>query len=136
MIVVDTNILAYLYLPSDFNAKVEALLCKDSCWISPLLWRSEFRNILALYMRKKILSLSDALEIQHEAESMLAGNEYQVDSLNVLSLAKQSGCSAYDCEFISLAEHANTKLITEDKKLLRAFPMLAVTVDEFVGPQL
>lgn len=52
MIVADTNTIAYLYLPSEYIEYVEALLLKDSHWIAPLLWRSELRNILALYMPK------------------------------------------------------------------------------------
>ena len=52
MIVADTNTIAYLYLPSDYSDDVETLLLKDSHWIAPLLWRSELRNILTLYLRK------------------------------------------------------------------------------------
>ena len=48
MIVVDTNIVAYLYLPGEHTAAVERLLERDPEWAAPILWRSEFRNILAL----------------------------------------------------------------------------------------
>jgi predicted nucleic acid-binding protein len=54
MIVVDTNILAYLYLPTAFSEQAELLLMRQPKWIAPVLWRSEFRNVLALYLRKKI----------------------------------------------------------------------------------
>lgn len=54
MIVVDTNMIAYLYLPDDYTNNVKQLLKLDAQWIAPLLWRSEMRNILALYVRKKI----------------------------------------------------------------------------------
>lgn len=37
MIVVDTNVLAYLYLPMEHSAKAEALLKKDPDWAAPLL---------------------------------------------------------------------------------------------------
>ena len=103
MIVVDSNVIAYLYLPGDFTAKAEKLLERDPDWAAPLLWRSELRNILALYMRKKLLEFSDAYRIQREAEALLADHEYDVDSFEVLTLARDSGCSAYDCEFIALA---------------------------------
>ena len=57
MIVVDVNVLAYLYLPGPFTASVEKLLLRDAQWAAPRLWRSEFRNILATYMRKDMLTL-------------------------------------------------------------------------------
>jgi predicted nucleic acid-binding protein len=122
VIVVDSNILAYLYLPSDHTAKAEALFKKDSEWAAPLLWRSEFRNILAGYLRRGTLSFEQVIALQSEAEGLLAGAEFEVDSYGVLELVSKSECSAYDCEFICLAIKLNTKLVTADKKLIRAFP--------------
>ena len=128
MIVVDSNILAYLYLPGDRTAAAEALLEQDSEWAAPVLWRSEFRNILAGYMRRKTITFDQARSLQSEAESLLAGAEFEVDSSSVLELVRDSDCSAYDCEFIALAIKLNTKLVTVDKKLLREFPTRAVVL--------
>jgi predicted nucleic acid-binding protein len=125
MIVVDSNVLAYLYLPGDHSADAEALLERDPEWAAPVLWRSEFRNILAGYMRRKTLTFDQACSVQNEAESLLAGFEFEVDSRAVLDLVRDSDCSAYDCEFIALAIKLDTKLVTADKKLLRAFPKRA-----------
>jgi predicted nucleic acid-binding protein len=122
MIVVDSNIVAYLYLPGEFTARAEKLLEREPDWAVPLLWRSELRNILALYMRKRLLDFDAAYRIQREAEALLADREYDVDSFEVLALARDSGCSAYDCEFISLARQLGVKLVTEDAKLRQAFP--------------
>ena len=44
MIVVDTNLLVYLLVPSGLTAQAEAVFEQDSQWIAPLLWRSEFRG--------------------------------------------------------------------------------------------
>ena len=129
MIVVDSNVLAYLYLPGDFTVAAEALLTSDSEWTAPLLWRSEFRNILAGYMRRKSLSFEQAAALQAEAEELLAGCEYEVDSTSVLELVRDSDCSAYDCEFIALAEKLDVKLVTMDKKLLKAFPGRTVALN-------
>ncbi|MBL8425374.1 MAG: type II toxin-antitoxin system VapC family toxin [Candidatus Accumulibacter phosphatis] len=126
MIVVDTNVLAYLYLPSAHTAAAEALFEKDPEWAAPVLWRSEFRNILAGYMRRKTLTFDQAWELQSEAESLLLGSEFDVDSHAVLELVRDSNCSAYDCEFVALAMKLNTKLVTMDKKLLQAFPECAL----------
>lgn len=128
MIVVDTNILAYLYLPSEFTPAAESLLERDPAWAAPVLWRSEFRNILAGYLRRGSLSFDQAQAIQREAESLLAGAEYEVDSRGVLELVRESDCSSYDCEFVALARTLGTKLVTMDAKLLRAFPGIAVAL--------
>ena len=128
MIVVDSNVLAYLYLPGEYTAAAEALLEQDSDWAAPILWRSEFRNILAGYLRRKAITFEQANSLQREAESMLEGAEFELESLAVLELVRDSDCSAYDCEFIALAMKLDTKLITMDKKLLRAFPKRAIAL--------
>ena len=122
MIVVDSNVLAYLYLPGERTADAEALFDKDPEWAAPVLWRSEFRNILTGYMRRKTLTFEQACRLQNEAEDLLSGSEFEVDSRIVLELVRDSDCSAYDCEFIALAIRLDTKLVTADKKILRAFP--------------
>lgn len=128
MIVVDSNVLVYLYLPGEYTADAEALLESDPEWAAPVLWRSEFRKVLAGYMRRKTLTFDQACAVQCEAESLLAGSEFEVDSHAVLELVRDSECSAYDCEFIALATKLNTKLVTMDKKVLRAFPKRSVAL--------
>lgn len=128
MIVVDSNVLAYLYLPSEHTSAAEALFQRDPEWAAPVLWRSEFRNILAGCIRRKSLTFNQACDLQSEAESLLTGSEFEVDSHSVLELLRDSDCSAYDCEFIALAARLDTKLVTMDKKLLRAFPARAVSL--------
>ncbi|WP_221439551.1 type II toxin-antitoxin system VapC family toxin [Roseateles oligotrophus] len=59
---------------------------------------------------------------------MLEGAEVEVESSVVLELVRDSDCSAYDCEFIALAMKLDTKLVTTDKKLLRAFPKRAIAL--------
>lgn len=128
MIVVDSNVLAYLYLPGEYTADAEALLERDAEWAAPVLWRSELRNILAGCMRRKSLTFEQACSLQSEAERLLSGLEFEVDSRAVLDLVRGSDCSAYDCEFIALAIKLGTKLVTMDKKLLRAFPERTVAL--------
>lgn len=122
MIVADTNLIAYFYLPSDFRAQAHALYLQDSNWVVPVLWRSEFKNILAGYFRRGTLSFDEIVSVQHEAEALFRGREYQVSSLHVLQLVQCSDCSAYDCEFVSLAMQLGVKLVTMDKRVLRNFP--------------
>ena len=132
MIVVDTNIISYFYLPSEYSAVAEELFLKNSAWAAPLLWRSEFRNVLSYYARKQIITLQDAIQIFEIAESLLHHNEYEVNSAQVLKLSQSSGCSAYDCEFVSLAQDLNVPLVTMDKKILDNFKNTAVSMQKYM----
>lgn len=122
MIVVDTNVLAYLLLPYEFSPRADALYRSDPDWAAPIFWRSEFRNLLAGYLRRKTLTFDEVMKVQAEAEALLAGNEHEVDSRRVLELVRDSDCTAYDCEFVALAMRLGVKVVTMDKKLLKAFP--------------
>jgi predicted nucleic acid-binding protein len=132
VIVVDSNIIAYLYLSGEHTAKAEALLESDAHWAAPLLWRSEFRSILAGYMRRGTLTFEAARSLQLEAENLLAGAEHEVDSRLVLELVRDTDCSAYDCEFAALAIALGVKLVTMDRKLLTAFPQCAVALSTHI----
>jgi predicted nucleic acid-binding protein len=128
VIVVDSNILAYLYLPTDFTSQAEQLLIREPVWAAPMLWRSELRNVLAGYLRKNLLTLEQACDIQTEAETLLVGAEYDVPSLDVLRLVEISACSAYDCEFVALAKRLGARLVTADKLILKDFPDISVSL--------
>jgi len=52
MIVVDTNVIAYLLIPGIFTDQAKATLAKEPHWAAPLLWWSEFRTVLTFYLRK------------------------------------------------------------------------------------
>jgi len=132
MIVADTNIISYLLLPTSFSVSVDTLYNIDSHWVAPNLWKSEFRNVLALYLRKELINFEKAIQLQDSAESIMNGNEFNVSSSQVLSLVAKSTCSSYDCEFVSLAQHLNIKLVTQDKKILREFPSCAISISDFL----
>ena len=133
MIVIDTNVIGYLFLSSTHSDCSERVLRRDPEWIAPLLWRSEFRNVLALYMRKGILTLDEALNILDAAETVMQHGEYEVVSAQVLRLVQSSGCSAYDCEFVALAQDLNVRLVTADWEILRQFPDVAISLDAHAG---
>jgi predicted nucleic acid-binding protein len=131
VIVADTNLIAYLLITGDHTEAAEAVIEKDSAWCAPVLWRSEFRNILALYLRQGELDLAAAVRLMGEAESLLAAGEFDVASDAVLQLAARSRRSAYDCEFVSLALQLQVPLVTSDRGVLAAFPEIAVAPEEF-----
>jgi predicted nucleic acid-binding protein len=132
MIVVDSNMIGYLYLTSERSSQAEQVLHQDAQWAAPLLWRSEFRNVLALYLRKRLLDLDTAQAIMDEALKLMLGQEYEIVSSQVLSLAARSSCSAYDCEFVALAQDLGVPLITVDKQILERFPSIATSPDKYL----
>jgi predicted nucleic acid-binding protein len=126
VIVVDSNILAYLFIDGTFTKRAEPLLVSDADWIAPTLWKSEFRNILAGYIRRADITFEKAYQIIRETEFLLSGKEFEIDSLQVLELVRDSNCLAYDCEFVALAIKNNCKLVTMDKQMLKGFPKVAI----------
>lgn len=132
MIVVDSNILVYWLLPSEHTALMERVWAKDSNWIVPTLWHSEFRNVLAVFMRQDRLSLAEAYETMAEAELLFAHKTYDVSSRAVLALIHESTCSAYDCEFVALAQNLGLTLVTADKRMIQDFPHTAVHPQQFI----
>ncbi len=131
MIVVDTNVVAYLLLGGEKTPGARLAFRKDPVWAAPLLWRSEFRNVLAAYLRRGRLSLVDALEVMREAEGLFRGVEYSVESGYVLKLVSESACSAYDCEFVALAQQLNVPLVTSDAEILKEYPQTAISLEAF-----
>ena len=133
MIVVDTNIICYRWIASPNSTAVETALTKDPDWIAPLLWRSEFRNVLATTIRRQALAIEAAKEIARKAEASFERREFVVSSDAVLQLVATSNCTAYDCEFVALAEVHDVQLVTADRQILHDFPEVAISLERFVG---
>lgn len=132
MIVVDANIVAYFLLPGARAGRAETLQRKDPEWAAPFLCLSEVRNIALGFLRRRQLSAAEALEVGRHAEEILSGREYSVSSERVLTFAASFGCTAYDCEYVVLAEELDVPLVTSDRQILRAFPRIAISLEEAV----
>jgi len=132
VIVVDTNVICYRWMASAHSETVERVWAKDPDWIAPLLWRSEFRSALTGALRKKLIELEAAISIAEKAEAQFVGREFLVSPRAVLDLVAASRCSAYDCEFIALAQEHQTVLVTEDRDLLREFSTVSKSLEEFL----
>jgi len=132
LIVSDTNLMIRLYVESAISLQARELMLQDPDWAAPVLWRSEFRSTLIKGIRSKLIDLDDALRIMDEAESMMAFNEHEMASDDVIELAAGSGCSAYDAEFVVLAKDLGVPLVTTDRELLEKFPETAVTPGRFL----
>ena len=133
MIVVDTNVIAYLLINGEQTRRAEAVKRRDPEWVAPVLWRSEFRNLLSLYIRQKIFDLDHAISLLENAEEIMLNREYTISSVQVMELATASRCSAYDCEFVVLARELGVPLVTADRKISMTFPDTAVSLEDFLN---
>jgi predicted nucleic acid-binding protein len=125
VIVADTNVLAALVLRGPDARAADALLRTDQQWSVPILWRSEFRSVLAQYVRSRGLTRAHALALAEAAEQVVAGREHLVPTDDVLAVILTTPLSAYDAEFVALARALGVPLITWDKAILRHAPDVA-----------
>ena len=132
MIVVDTNVIAYCWVRGDRTALAQRVRLLDPDWHVPILWRSELRNVLALHVRRGTLPVEDAFAVMTATEGAMAGREHLVSSEAVLELAARTGLSAYDCEFVALAQALVVPLVTEDGAVRKAFPDLAISMEAYL----
>jgi predicted nucleic acid-binding protein len=132
MIVADTNLIAYLTIPGEHTTAAERVRHRDPDWIAPPLWRSEYGNLLAVCMRREMVSPDMAQSLLRAARTLMTGRDgFDVDHDAVLRIAAEASCSFYDGEFAWLALTRQCPLVTADAKLRRAFPGLAVAPSVF-----
>jgi predicted nucleic acid-binding protein len=124
-------LIAYFAVRDANSELADAIFETDPVWVAPLLWRSELRSTLTKYIRYAGMSLEAALVALRSAEEAIGGREYSVSSERILELAVQTGCTAYDCEYVVLARELDVSLVTADKQILRVFPKTAVSLEKF-----
>lgn len=132
MIVVDSNVIVYCWIRGARTEIAQRVRAADPGWQVPLLWRSEVRSSLAGFMRDGSISHAQARGLMRHVEQELAGAEHLPDSDVVLNVVERSRLSAYDAEFVALADALRVPLVTEDNAILRAFPAQAMTMEAFL----
>lgn len=123
MVVVDTNVVAYLLIEGDCTAQAQALYARDPDWRSESFLLVEFSNMLATYVRGGRLGAGGASGLLANAERTLTGT-INLPHSRALELAIQLGVSAYDARFLAAAQGLGARLVTEDSKLRQAAPAL------------
>jgi len=123
LVVVDTNILAYLLIAGDRTKEAQALFARDPEWHSEAFVLVEFSNILATYQRMGDLSRTQAERLLDEAERRMR-SLVNLPHIAALWTAEQFKVSAYDARFLATAESLGARLVTEDRELQAAAPAL------------
>jgi predicted nucleic acid-binding protein len=133
MIVVDTNLVAYAVLPGERTADALTLAERDSEWVAPAIWRRELRNVLATMMRVRRLPLAHALAAFQAAEELVTDATVEPSVEQCLRLAARGRVSAWDAEFVFVADSLGLPLVTADKRLARAFPGRVVPLEDLIA---
>ena len=87
MIAVDTNVIHDCWVRGHNTEVAQAVRRKDPDWHAPILWRSELRNVLTAYLRRKLMSRIQIAEILRIADRAFVESEHIVGGDLVLDVA-------------------------------------------------
>jgi predicted nucleic acid-binding protein len=127
VLVIDTNILAYLLIEGDQTKNAQALFARDADWRSDAFLLIEFSNILVTYRRVGSLTADQAEGLLAEGEKLIRGL-VNVPHSRALQTADQFGVAVYDARFLAAAQMLNSRLVTEDAKLRAAAPAITMSL--------
>ncbi len=126
MIVADSNLIVSCVLESEATEWALRLRKKDGEWHVPVLWRYEVMNIFATLIKARQLDAATAESLFSGLSAALRPTEGEASPEDVFALADAHKITAYDAQFVALAQSLQCPLYTQDKELLRKFPGLAV----------
>ena|SRR5919197_1163939 len=130
MFVVDTNIIAPLYVRGRDSDAVKQLHMRDQVWRTDPFALVEFSNVLASYERARYLTKAVAKACLAEAEGFLRPHYFAVTHDAALEMAVRYRITAYDGRFLALADQLGSRLVTEDAKLRAMAPALTQSLNE------
>ncbi len=119
MIVVDANVVAYWAIEGEFTNSARELWRVDSEWMVPMLCRHELANVVATYVKRGAMEVADVADLWSGIELVISGNEIEVDLPSAVAIAIERKLSAYDAQYLLLAEQHGVPLVSQDKKLVK-----------------
>lgn len=131
MIIADTNLVAYLLIEGERTEAARRVRARDSEWRLPPLWRSEFLNVLTTTVRADVLDEAAAHATWRAALALFGRCEEQPEGGEVLATACRARISAYDAQFVVLAQRHQVTLVTGDGALVKRCPEVAVSIEAF-----
>lgn len=126
MIVVDSQLIAYLLLPGEHTGLAEQLYRSNPHWIAPQNWKLEFLDILRRYEEEAKSGILNTHQVLIHAEKLMEKGTYDVGLDRALSMSRRLKSTITAGFYMALAEDQNTKFYTFRKEFLYASPALAV----------
>ena len=130
MLLVDTNVVAYLLIDGDYTEAAQELRIRDSDWRSEAFLLVEFTNVLASSVARKRMTLSLAEEFLAKVFALFDGKLGRIPHASAFAMAARHRVNAYDARFLALADQLGSPLITEDARLRAAAPGLTQSLAE------
>jgi predicted nucleic acid-binding protein len=135
VIVVDVNVVAYYFIEGEKTRLARELMQRDPDWRLPPLWRHEYLNVLATYARQGGATLEQVRGLWRRALELLGAREQSADHETALALAINHPISAYDGQYVALAQQLGVVFVTQDRRLLKAFPAVARNLQALAASQ-
>jgi predicted nucleic acid-binding protein len=132
MIVVDVNILLYHAIQGPFTSMISQLVVKDDEWYTSFFWQFEFLNALRAMVKARQLRFDEAIAALDSTSRKIANGLRSAMQAQVLRSAIQYDISAYDAQYIAVAEQMGIPCVTADAPLVRKVPTVAVLLSDFV----
>jgi len=133
VLIIDTNVIAYLLIEGDYTADARLLHRRDDDWRSEAFIMVEFTNVLTASIAARRMDLVLAQKFLADATSILQGKLASIPHDSMLSLAVQYRVTAYDARFLALADKLRSRLVTEDARLRAAAPALTQSLAEVLA---
>lgn len=134
MIVADANLLLNYVCGTPFSEMARQVKAQDADWVSPHLWKAEVLNGLLTMHRAKLMDLDRAILAYRNAAAATVVGVHDDDPDAILTVARDTGLSAYDAHYVCMARALGVFLVAEDKRILRACPDVARSMCRFLSP--
>lgn len=132
MIVVDANVLAYSIIEGTLTPLALQVRKRDPHWRLPGIWRHEILNIFTTYVRQGGLTKEKAVKALENVYAHILPNEVEMGPIETLEIAIHHKISAYDAQYVLLAQKLGVPCVTEDRALRLAAPQLTISMEGFV----
>ena len=133
MIVADTNLISYLLIDGEKTDLARKVWTIDPKWAMPPLWRSEFLSVLVVAVRAGALKEEQAQILLRRSQVFMSAVEVEPDGERVFKLAVERNISAFDAQFVAVAEELEAPLVTADKRVLANCSDFAISLETFVS---